>query len=140
MENLVELLIGGTNLAVVNVAILLGFSFLGSFIIVTMGIGGGSLVVATFVAAACKERQTYVATHATLMSIQHGLKVVAFGLLGFSFGPYLPLLAGLLVFGFAGTYIGKLVLMHLPEAMFRTGLKIVLTLIALRLLYGAITS
>ena len=123
MENLVELLIGGTNLAVVNVAILLGFSFLGSFIIVTMGIGGGSLVVATFVAAACKERQTYVATHATLMSTQHGLKVVAFGLLGF-----------------AGTYIGKLVLMRLPEAMFRIGLKIVLTLIALRLLYEAIIS
>ena len=254
MENLVELLIGGTNLAVVDVAILLGVSFLGSFITVSMGIGGGGLVVATmalilpppilipvhgvvqlgsnfgrallmlrdvnfaivpvfligtiigaaiggqlvvslpvsvlqavlagfilyttwapkfssrspgkrtffglgaigafvtmfvgatgplvatFVATACKERQTHVATHATLMSIQHGLKVVAFGLLGFSFGPYLPLLAGLLVFGFAGTYIGRLVLMRLPEAMFRTGLKIVLTLIALRLLYGAITS
>ena len=47
MENLVELLIGGTNLAVVDVAILLGVSFLGSFITVSMGIGGGGLVVAT---------------------------------------------------------------------------------------------
>lgn len=81
-----------------------------------------------------------VATHAALMSIQHGLKIVAFGMVGFAFGPYLPLLAGLLGFGFAGTYLGRRVLHRLPERAFRIGLKAILTAIALRLLYGAISA
>ena len=71
------------------------------------------------------------------MTIQHGLKIVAFGVAGFAFGPYLPLLAGLLGFGFAGTYLGRHLLDKLPERAFRIGLKAILTAIALRLLYGA---
>jgi uncharacterized protein len=79
-----------------------------------------------------------VATHATLMVIQHGLKLIAFGILGFSFAAYVPLLAGLLIFGFAGTWVGKHTLAKLPEKVFRIGLKVVLSLIAVRLLYGAV--
>ena len=71
------------------------------------------------------------------MTIQHGFKIVAFGVVGFAFGPYLPLLAGLLGCGFAGTCIGRQVLHRLPERAFRIGLKAILTAIALRLLYGA---
>jgi len=44
---------------------------------------------------------------------------------------------GLLAFGFAGTFAGKQMLDKLPEKIFRTILKIILTLISLRLLYGA---
>ena len=72
-----------------------------------------------------------------LMSFQHGFKVLAFGLFGFAFGPYLPLLIGLLVFGFLGTLAGKTVLNRLPEQVFRNGLKAILTILALRLLYDA---
>jgi uncharacterized membrane protein YfcA len=104
----------------------------------TMFVGATGPLVAPFVNAACPERQQVVATHATLMTIQHGLKIVAFGTLGFAFGPYIPLLAGLIVFGFAGTWSGKHVLLHLPEKMFRTGLKVILTLLAGRLFYSAI--
>ena len=103
----------------------------------TMFVGATGPLIAPFVAAACEERQQVVATHAMLMTIQHGLKVLAFGVLGFAFGPYVPLLAGLLAFGFAGTWAGRLVLNRLPERVFRIGLKAILTLLALRLLYGA---
>ncbi len=103
--------------------------------LVTMFVGATGPLVAPFAAAACKERNQFVATHATLMTIQHGLKLVAFGILGFSFGPYVPLLVGLLALGFAGTYCGKLMLNRLPEKVFRVGLKAVLTILALRLLY-----
>ena len=96
-------------------------------------------LVAPFIAAACDRRQQVVASHAMMMSIQHGLKIIVFGSLGFSFAPYAPLLVGLLAFGFAGTYVGKLVLNRLPEKIFRSGLKVILTLLALRLLYGAAT-
>ncbi|MCH9053596.1 MAG: sulfite exporter TauE/SafE family protein [Proteobacteria bacterium] len=111
---------------------------IGTFL--TMFIGATGPLVAPFVAAACDKRQQVVATHAMLMSIQHGLKIIAFGYLGFSFGPYVPLLIGLFVFGFVGTFVGKLVLNRLPEKMFRTGLKVILTMLALRLLYGAANS
>jgi uncharacterized membrane protein YfcA len=102
-----------------------------------MFIGATGALVAPFIAAACDKRRQVVASHAMLMSIQHGLKIIVFGYLGFSFAPYASLLIGLLAFGFAGTYVGKLVLNRLPEKSFRAGLKIILTILALRLLYGA---
>ena len=103
----------------------------------TMFVGATGPLIAPFAAAACEERRQVVATHAMLMTIQHGFKILAFGLLGFAFGPYVLLLAGLLAFGFAGTGAGRLVLDRLPERVFRIGLKAILTLLALRLLYGA---
>jgi uncharacterized protein len=106
----------------------------------SMFIGGSGPLIAPFVNAASETRQQVVATHAMLMTLQHGFKVVAFGIVGFAFGPYIPLLIGLLVFGFIGTYVGKLVLNRLPEEVFRNGLKAVLTVLALKLLYDAIRS
>jgi uncharacterized membrane protein YfcA len=104
---------------------------------VTMFVGATGPLIAPFVSAACDDRRAVVATHAMLMSVQHGIKVLAFGLLGFAFGPYLPLLLGLLGFGFLGTYAGGRVLAKLPEHVFRLGLRLVLTALALRLFYDS---
>lgn len=104
----------------------------------TMFVGATGPLIAPFVAAACDDRRQVVATHGMLMTIQHLAKVIAFGALGFAFGPYLPLLVGLLLFGFLGTYAGKLVLNKLPEHVFRNGLKAVLTALALKLFYDAL--
>lgn len=101
----------------------------------TMFVGATGVLVSTFVSAACPERQQYVATHAALMTLQHSLKVIAFGALGFAFGPYVPLLVALIIFGYMGTWIGKHVLLRVPEKAFRIGLKIILTLLAGRLMY-----
>lgn len=106
----------------------------------TMFIGGSGPLVAPFVRAASPTRQNFVATHASLMTFQHAFKVVAFGLLGFAFGPYIPLLVGLLAFGACGTWVGRAVLDRLPEKVFRVGLQTVLTVLALRLLYAAATA
>lgn len=104
---------------------------------VTMFVGATGPLIAPFVSAACQERRSVVSTHAALMSVQHGIKVLAFGLLGFAFGPYLPLLGGLLGFGLLGTYAGGRVLMRLPEHVFRLGLRLILTALALRLFYDS---
>ena len=103
----------------------------------TMFVGATGPLIVPFVTAACPKRQQVVATHAMLMTIQHGFKILAFGMLGFAFGPYVPLLAALIAFGFAGTGAGRLVLNRVPERVFRIGLKIILTMLALRLIYGA---
>ncbi len=105
----------------------------------TMFIGGSGPLVAPFVNAAAPTRQNFVATHATLMTFQHLFKVIIFGVLGFAFGPYLPLLVGLLSFGALGTYTGRAVLNRLPEKVFRVGLQVLLTLLGLKLLYEAST-
>ncbi len=105
----------------------------------TMFVGGTGPLVAPFVNAACGERQEVVATHASLMTFQHLFKVIAFGVLGFAFGPYIPLLVGLLVFGALGTLVGRNILNRLPEHVFRIGLQSILTLLGARLLYEAAT-
>lgn len=115
----------------------LGVGVFGGF--ATMFIGGSGPLVAPFVNAACSDRQQMVSTHALLMSFQHIFKVIAFGVLGFAFGPFIPLLVGLLLAGFAGTWVGRHVLDRLPEHVFRIGLRVVLTLLAVRLLYAAVT-
>lgn len=118
------------NLAFFNVGMVSSF--------LTMFVGATGPLIAPFVAASSKKRAQVVATHAMLMSIQHSLKIIVFGFLGFAFGQYIPLLAGLLLFGFLGTWSGKKLLLRLPEKFFRIGLKTILTLIAIRLLYGAV--
>ena len=106
----------------------------------TMFVGGTGPLVAPFVNAACKERQQVVATHASLMTFQHLFKVILFGVLGFAFGPYIPLMVGLIGFGVCGTIIGRRVLDRLPEKTFRIALQTILTLLAARLLYAAWTN
>ena len=113
-----------------------GVGLVGAF--VPMFVGATGPLVAPFAAAASDKRQNVVATHATLMTIQHGFKVIAFGFLGFAFGPYIPLLVGLLACGFIGTYAGKHMLNFMPEHIFRIGLKAVITALALRLLYAGV--
>ncbi len=112
-----------------------GVGAVGAF--VTMFVGATGPLIMPFASAACKERQAVVATHAMLMSIQHSLKLIAFGILGFAFAPYIPLLISLIAFGFIGTFIGKHALNRLPERMFRIAMKAIVTVIAFRLLFDA---
>ncbi len=105
---------------------------------ISMFVGATGPIIAPFIAAACKERQQVVATHAAIMFCQHSFKIFSFGLLGFAFGPYIPLLIGMVGFGFIGTYAGRKLLNRLPEEIFRWGLKFILSFIALKLLYNAI--
>lgn len=97
-----------------------------------------------FVAAMLKtlglDRLTHVATHAACMSGQHLLKVLAFGGLGFAFGGYLPLVALMMGAGVAGTWAGRHVLARGDDARFHRVLSILLTLVALRLVWSGASS
>ena len=79
------------------------------------------------------DRQGIVATHAAMMTAQHGLKIVAFGLLGFAFAPWLPLIAAMVAAGFVGTLIGSRLLGRLSEHRFELIIKTLLTVLALDL-------
>jgi len=103
----------------------------------SMVVGATGPLVATFIKGLADRRQL-VATHAMLMTIQTTLKVVAFMLLGFAFGAYLPLMLAMILSGFAGTALGSRLLLHVPEAAFRLGFKVILTLVALDLIRDAL--
>jgi uncharacterized membrane protein YfcA len=84
------------------------------------------------------DRRALVATHAACMVIQHGLKVVAFGYLGFAFGDWLPLIGLMIAAGLLGTWAGTRLLEKLPQALFEKILRVLLTIIALDLLRRAV--
>lgn len=105
---------------------------------ISMFIGAAGPFLASVLAPRIADRVVYVATHGACVLLQHGLKVVVFGTLGFAFVPWLPMLACMLVAGFLGTWAGTHVLHRLPEALFRKILKTILTLVAIYLLAGAL--
>jgi uncharacterized protein len=113
--------------------------FIGGLIatFVTIFVGAtGTFVQALFLNLGL-DKKTLVASHAASMSIQHALKVVAFGYLGFAFKDWLPLIAVMIGAGFLGTWYGTKLLEKLPEALFQKILKGLLTILALDLLRRA---
>jgi uncharacterized membrane protein YfcA len=103
----------------------------------TMFVGATGPFVQAVLLPLVPERKALVATHAMCMTLQHGLKIVAFGLIGVPLGAWLPLLAAMVVAGFAGTWFGSALLERLSERVFRILIKTLLTLVALDLLRRA---
>lgn len=94
-------------------------------------------LIAPFVAAISPDRRNYASTTSALLTMTHVVKLVAFGLMGFAIGAYLPLMAAMVATAFLGNLAARQVLFKMPEQLFRTILKILLTVLALRLFWVA---
>lgn len=90
-----------------------------------------SPILAQFLAG---DRKALVATHAAAMVVQHGLKLVVFGVAGFVFTHWLWLVAAMVASGYLGTVYGSRLLDRLDEATFRIWFRIGITLLAADLL------
>ena len=86
------------------------------------------------------ERQVVVGTHGMAMTIQHGIKVIAFSSLNISLFEYWPLLLGIGVATLAGNLVGAKLLARVPEDKFTVILNWLLTALALRLAWQGLTS
>lgn len=105
--------------------------------VLTMFVGAtGSFIQAILIPFGL-DRKSQIATHAVMMTAQHALKVVAFGFVGIALVSWLPLIATMIASGFIGTVMGTRLLEKMPEKLFQTVLKVLLTLIALDLLRRA---
>jgi uncharacterized membrane protein YfcA len=111
----------------------LGFAttFLGVFVSAT-----GSLL-APFVASAAPDRYNHVATVGALMAVTHVAKLAAFAFIGFAIASFVPLMAAMIVAGTLGNWLGETVLTRTSEQRFRLILRLILTALALRLLWSA---
>ena len=106
----------------------------------TMFFGATGPFVANYVKSLTLPRQAHVSTHAVLMTIQHSLKSLTFGFLGFAFGPWAGFILLMIAMGFLGTVLGKRVLMRLDDRKFSRALNLALLLISARLIWlGAST-
>ncbi|MEM8788452.1 MAG: sulfite exporter TauE/SafE family protein [Pseudomonadota bacterium] len=104
----------------------------------SMFFGATGVFVANFSKALNLPRHAHVATHAVMMTLQHALKVAAFGALGFAYGPWLMLIAAMIGAGFAGTLAGRWALNRISDRGFKQALDVVLVLISLRLIWAGI--
>lgn len=103
---------------------------------VSLFVGAAGPLVSPVLLREGLSRDRIVVTHGAMMSVLHAFKIVTFGLLGFSLAPYLPLLAGMIISVSLGSWAGTRLRGRLPEDRFRTVMKILLTVLALRLIVG----
>ncbi len=101
----------------------------------TMFFGATGSFVSAMVKTMRLGRLEHVATHSACMVAQHVIKVFAFGLLGFNYGPYAGLVIAMIVSGFVGTMLGKQLLVKMNDTVFHHVISVLLSLLALRLAY-----
>ncbi|MEO1015811.1 MAG: sulfite exporter TauE/SafE family protein [Pseudomonadota bacterium] len=104
----------------------------GSFL--SMFFGATGPIAAAMLAATGWPRLNIVGSHAAAMTAQHGIKSLAFGAVGFAFWPWASVIAGIVVAGAGGSWVGSKILKRLPEAAFQRGLKLALTAAAVYLI------
>lgn len=76
-------------------------------------------------------RDAVIVTHSLLMTITHIIKITVFGLLGFSFAPYLLLICGMVVAVSAGSFAGTKFRKRIPELVSEKIFRFLITLLAL---------
>ncbi len=101
---------------------------------ISMFAGATGPLVAVFLNKLFDSHRQLVATHGTTMTVQHGLKILAFGLVGFAFWEWVPLVAAMIISGYLGTKAGTAIMNRLPEKSLKLLFKITLTLVAFDLL------
>jgi uncharacterized membrane protein YfcA len=97
----------------------------------------GSLL-APLVASSAKNRHSQVATFGALMTVTHIAKLVAFGIIGFAIGHFIPLMAAMIAAGTLGNWLGEKALNRMSEGNFRLIFRVALTLLGLRLIWVAV--
>lgn len=103
----------------------------------TLFVGATGPLVAAFIKQIHEDRFRTVSTFATAMTLQHGAKAVVFGFAGFALGQWLPFIAAMIVCGFVGTWLGLHVLKRISNRHFQLIFNVLLTVLALRLIWQA---
>ncbi len=116
-----------------------GAAFAGLFTtFLTMFAGATGPLVAAFISQKHADKFVTVATFAAAMSAQHIFKAVVFQAAGFDLRPWIILIIAMVISGALGTFLGLRLLRKFPAHHFQTAFKLVLSLLALRLLWQAL--
>lgn len=103
---------------------------------ISLFVGATGPLVAAFVKQQQQgERFSTVATFATAMCLQHAPKAIIYGAAGFVFADWLGLILLMIAAGTLGTWAGLHMLKHLTDQRFTLIFNVLLTLLALRLIW-----
>lgn len=106
---------------------------------VSLFVGASGPLVAAFIKQIHRDRFRTIATFSSAMALQHAPKAVVFGLAGFILSDWLVLIIMMTGCGFIGTWLGLHLLKALSDQRFSLALDLLLTALALRLLWQALT-
>jgi len=84
------------------------------------------------------DRDGIVATSGMFMALSHGLKLLAYGIIGFTFSQYSALLVYMVIGALIGSLLGTLLRRKISNRWFSQVLKVLLTVMALRMIYSAL--
>jgi uncharacterized membrane protein YfcA len=101
-------------------------------------VGATGPFIAPFFLGIGLTRFELIGTKAACQAITHLAKMLVFGILGFAFLGYLPLIVGMVVSVILGTALGTRVLHHVTDERFIQLYRIALTLVAIRLVWSGL--
>ena len=105
--------------------------------LVSMFVGATGPLVAGFVHRQDYDKLQLTATLASCMTFQHLLKMLVFSAVGFVFWQWLPLVLLMVASGAVGTWLGLKVLNKVSGRQFKRLFRLVVSVMALRLLWQA---
>ena len=112
-------------------------SILTSFI--TLFVGATGPLVAAFIKQLHTDRFRTIATFSGAMTLQHLPKILVFGLAGFVFTEWIVWVLAMIGCGLMGTWVGLRLVNRMSNHVFQRLFTIVLTLLALRLAWQALS-
>lgn len=112
--------------------VLIGFVQSGLSIVV----GATGPIATTLLVKDYNDKHTVIATAAALKSITHTLKVFAFMIFGFVFFEYIGVLTGMIIGAVAGSWAGTKLRDVIDGKKFMIALKVLLSLMAIKLIAG----
>lgn len=101
----------------------------------TVFVGATSPLVTALVQQRLPDHRETLGTSSVCMALQHGGKILIFGLIGFSFAQYAELIAILIGASIGGNWLGRYVLIRAPQALTKTLFKTIVTALALHLIW-----
>ncbi len=116
----------------------LSLGFVQAFL--TLFVGATGPLNMPFLIRAGLSRDQLVVTGAAFMTIVHLVKIITFGLLGFAFGPYLALMLLMILAVISGSYVGTRLRHKVPEQLFLRAFKLLISLLAMRMIIRALTA
>ncbi|MFA3790076.1 sulfite exporter TauE/SafE family protein [Aliiglaciecola sp. SL4] len=103
----------------------------------SMFVGASGPLVGSYMYMNNYEKLAFTATFSSCMTFQHCLKALVFGVIGFAFWDWLPLIIVMVLSGTVGTWFGIKLLKKLPAEKFKRIFKVVLTLMSIHLIWQA---
>ncbi|BDA60652.1 sulfite exporter TauE/SafE family protein [Shewanella xiamenensis] len=106
---------------------------------ISLFVGATGPLVAAFIKQLEIDRFRTVATFAMIMSLQHGVKIIVFEGVDIPILPWWPLFVCMIISGGIGTWLGFKMLTRVTDKHFNLAFDLILTLLAIRLLWQAMT-